>query len=153
METKVLFKDLPNLGYIKDVDMNKRYVTGYLSTWGEYIRQLWNNAVIPELEYLKDDLNKVAAQYNKAAGTTLKFDYCLDDIPELQADIATQAAALAQAWWLTPDERREAMGFEETELPEMQLYYMPMGLIPTSEMTTPPSDEEVSKFYNGKNRY
>ena len=35
METKVLFKDLPNLGYIKDVDMNKRYVTGYLSTWGE----------------------------------------------------------------------------------------------------------------------
>lgn len=35
METKVLFKDLPNLGYIKDVDMSKRYVTGYLSTWGE----------------------------------------------------------------------------------------------------------------------
>lgn len=150
---KLSLRDYCNIYNVPSALMNDNEYATQSANSREYIRQLWNNAVIPELEYLKDDLNKVAAQYNKAAGTTLKFDYCLDDIPELQADIATQAAALAQAWWLTPDERREAMGFEETELPEMQLYYMPMGLIPTSEMTTPPSDEEVSKFYNGKNQY
>ena len=107
----------------------------------EAVKALWNSAVIPELEYLKEDLNRIAAVYNKAAMTSCVFDYDLSDIPELQDYKSVQATGLSAAHWMTQNERRQAMGLEPIEgLDELLI---PMGLIPMSEMMQPTDQTDI----------
>jgi hypothetical protein len=37
---------------------------------------------------------------------------------------------LGQAWWVTPNEKRQAMFYGESESPLMDEYYMPANLMP-----------------------
>ena len=149
---KLTKADYCNIYNVPLVLMNDNSAATY-NNMAEAVKMLWNNAVIPELEYLKDSLNKVAEQYNKAANTTLAFDFILDDIPELQTDKGVQAQSLSTAWWLTPNQRLVAMGFDPDPNPLMDMRFVPMGLIPLDELMTAPTPDEVAKFYNGKNRY
>lgn len=146
---KLSLRDYCNIYGVPSALMNDNEYATQSANAREYQRQLWNNAIIPELEMLKEDFNKLCGVYNKLTGQDLYFDYCLDDIPELQTDNSTQAAALAQAWWLTPDEKREAMGKEETNLPEMQTIYAPMGTVPLSEISNEQTPEDEAKALNG----
>jgi len=113
----------------------------------EFMRMLWNNAVIPELETFKDDMNRITAQYNSVTGESIEICYDLSDIPELQVDYATQSQALANAWWMTPNQRRVAMGLPELEDELMNIVYVPMGLVPLDELTAP-TEEQVKAFYD-----
>lgn len=146
---KLSLRDYCNIYDVPSALMNDNEYATQSANAREYTRMLWNGAVIPALEMLKEDLNCVADKDNKITGQDLYFDYCLDDIPELQTDNSTQAAALAQAWWLTPDEKREAMGKEETNLPEMQTIYAPMGTVPLSDISNEQTPEDEAKALNG----
>jgi len=85
-------------------------------------------------------------------GEKLFYEYDLSDISELNDDKSVQAQSLSTAWWLTPNQRLVAMGFEpDIENPSMNKIWLPMGLVPmdaaadTSD-TTDIANEE--KFYN-----
>jgi HK97 family phage portal protein len=133
---KMSLRDYCNIYNVPVVLLNDNSSSTYNNV-KEATKALWNNAVIPELEYLKEDLNKLCAVYNKIAGTDIYFDYCLDNIPELQEDRSAMAASMSAAWWLTPDEKREAMDLQAIGTPEMQTIYAPMGIVPLIEVNTP----------------
>jgi len=62
---------------------------------------------------------------------------------------------MAQAWWLTPNEKRAAMSFgTDEENPILDDYYIPANLIPASgndiDLEDPQpaqNDEEVEKMF------
>lgn len=137
---KLSLRDYCNIYGVPSALMNDNQYATQSANAREYMRQLWNNAIIPELERTKDDLNKIAARYSAATNTIQYFDYNLSDIPELQIDIATMSAALMQNWGLTPNQRNEIMGLPRTDDPLMDQIYMPMGMIPLSEV----GGEEIS---------
>lgn len=142
---KLSLRDYCNIYGVPSALMNDNEYATQSANAREYQRQLWNNAIIPELEMFKEDINKVADMYNKVTGQQVYFDYCLDDIPELQEDKATQATALNSAWWLTPNERREAMGVEEVEDPMLNEIFIPMGITPLTDINIePPLDDGTS---------
>jgi len=145
---KLSLRDYCNIFGVPSALMNDNEYATQSANSREYQRQLWNNAIIPELEMLKEDLNKVAAIYNKATGQDLYFEYELDDIPELQEDMTTQASGLSQAWWMTINERRESMGLERLEM-DGDVVMAPMGIAPLMDMTEPQETPELDKQLNG----
>lgn len=145
---KLSLRDYCNIYGVPSALMNDNQYATQSANAREYQRQLWNNAIIPELEMMKEDLNKVAMMYNRAAGTDLYYDFCIDDIPELQADTTTQAAGLSQAWWMTVNERREAMGLEELEM-DGDVLFAPMGLVPLMDLTEPLPEQDENKALDG----
>lgn len=147
---KMSLRDYCNIYNVPVVLLNDNSTSTYNNV-KEATKALWNNAVIPELEYLKEDLNKIAAVYNKVTSQDLYFDYCLDDIPELQDDKTAMVQGLSAAWWMTPNEKREAMDSEKIEMPEMDIIYAPMGITPLATINEPTDTVtpiEEQKFYD-----
>ena len=139
---KLSLRDYCNIYGVPSALLNDNEYATQSANAREYQRQLWNNAIIPELEMLKEDLNKVCAKYNKATNQDLYFDYCLDDIPELQTDKTTQAQGLSQAWWMTVNERREAMGLEPIPI-DGDTVMAPMGIAPLMDVTEPLDNKQL----------
>lgn len=142
---KLSLRDYCNIYGVPSALMNDNQYATQSANNREFMRQLWNNAVIPELERTKDALNKIAQKYNQATGKIELFDYDLSDIPELQADIATMSGALNSAWWLTPNQRLAAMNLPESENPLMNDVYMPMGMVSISDMGMEDESDEALK--------
>jgi hypothetical protein len=55
--------------------------------------------------------------FNDRIRRTVEID--LSNIPALQQDMKTQAEALDRMWWITPNEKRDIMDFEELADPLM----------------------------------
>ena len=146
---KLTLRDFCNIYNVPSVLMNDPASSTY-NNMKEAVKSLWNNAVIPELEYLKEDLNKIAVIYNKIDGTELFYDYDLSNIPELQEDNSVMSQSLSTAWWLTPNQRLAIMGQEQVDNPVMNQIFVPMGLIPMSEFMNPPESniDTANKYLN-----
>jgi len=145
---KLSLRDYCNIFGVPSALMNDNQYATQSANAREYQRQLWNNAIIPELEMLKEDLNKVCDMYNAATGQNVYFEYELDDIPELQEDVTIQAAGLSQAWWMTINERREAMGLDKIEI-DGDVIMAPMGIAPLMDVTQPIESPELDKALHG----
>lgn len=149
---KLSLRDYCNIYGVPSALMNDNQYATQSANAREYQRQLWNNAVIPELERAKDDLNKIAARHSSATGTPQFFNYDISDIPELQADNTLMSQSLSTAWWLTPNQRLQAMGLPVSENPLMDQIYMPMGVLPIDEVANPDSMiDEANKALDKNN--
>jgi phage portal protein BeeE len=91
-------------------------------------KALYQNAVIPELIKIRDELNRwLVPQY----GADLYFDFDFTGISEMQEEIEKLVSQLSAAWWVTPNEKREAMSYGKDETnPFMDDYYIPSNLMP-----------------------
>lgn len=122
-------KDLCNIYNVPAVLLNNTESSTYNNV-KEAKKALYQNCVIPELNKICDELNRwLAPKYGEKI--CIEFDYSV--IPELQEETEKVVGQMAQAWWLTPNEKREAMSFgtdEENEL--LNDYYIPANLIPAS---------------------
>lgn len=145
---KLSLRDYCNIYGVPSALMNDNEYATQSANAREYQRQLWNNAIIPELEMLKEDLNKVCKMYNDVTGQQVYFEYELHDIPELQEDITIQAAGLSSAWWMTINERREAMGLDKIEM-DGDVIMAPMGIAPLMDVTDPIETPELDKSLHG----
>ena len=93
-------------------------------------RAIWANAVIPALTQFRDSFNAfIKGRYDQ----DIYIDFDQSVIPELQEDLQTQVAQLAGAWWLTPNQRLEIMGWDVSTEPLMDIQWIPAGLIPINE--------------------
>jgi len=90
---------------------------------------LVTDAVLPIMEKIKDGLNR----FLNTAEQGLLIDYDLQAFAELQDDMATQVASLSQAWWLTGNEKRIAMGKQPIDDEIMDEVLLPSGYIPMSD--------------------
>jgi len=93
-------------------------------------RAIWANAVIPALTQMRDAFNAfIKGKYDQ----DIYIDFDQSVIPELQEDLATQVTGLQNAWWLTPNQRLEIMGWDQSTEPLMNIQWIPAGLIPINE--------------------
>lgn len=94
------------------------------------LRDLVTNTVVPMLGQLRDELNKWLIP-NVGKGDEF-IDFDVTALPELQKDIEKLVAQLAQAYWLTLDEKRVAMNYEPLG-GEFDKAYINSGLTPIEE--------------------
>jgi len=91
-----------------------------LDNYKEARKAIYTDCVIPFFDRL---IPKMNSWLMPAYGGTLDFDISV--ITELNADIQALTTALTPAWWMTGNERREAMGMEESDDPMMNTILYP----------------------------
>ena len=74
------------------------------------MRDLITNTIAPLCAELRDELN---AWLVPRFGENVYIDFDISALPELQSDMEKMVGQLKQADWLTFDEKRTAMGYEE----------------------------------------
>lgn len=120
-------KDLCNI-YNVPVQLLNNTDSSTYNNMKEAKKALYQNAVIPELVKVRDELNRwLAPQYGP--NICIEFDFSM--IPELSEDADKVVDQLSKAWWITPNEKREMMSFgidEENE--QLNDYFVPANLIP-----------------------
>lgn len=94
-------------------------------------KQLITQAVLPALVDLRDDWNQIAAMY----GEEIYVDFDASFFPELKVDMAKVAATMAQCYWLTLQEKRDAMDYDDDESePMLKQYLIPNNLTPINNL-------------------
>lgn len=101
---------------------------------------VYTNAVLPALNQFRDALN----QFILPRYPGIYVDYDASMISELQDDLQLMTTALAGAWWITPEERRDIMNFPADDTnPLLKDYWIPAGLVPMSASTV--TDEQLEE--------
>jgi HK97 family phage portal protein len=120
-------KDLCNIYNIPVQLLNNTDASTY-NNQKEAKKALYQNAVIPELIKIRDESNRwLVPQY----GADLYLDFDFTAISELQEEVDKLVTQMAQAWWITPNEKREAMNYgKDDQNPFMDDYYIPSNLMP-----------------------
>lgn len=93
----------------------------------------YRNAIIPEVQQFCTDFNRWIADTYK--GEWLDFD--TSGVECLQADNQAMATWLSLAWWLTPNQKLDIQGYEQSTDPEMDKIYIPAGNIPLIDQAIP----------------
>lgn len=142
-------KDLCNIYNVPVQLLNNTDSASY-NNMKEAKKALYQNAVIPELLKIKDELNRWLAP---KFGDKLCIEFDFSVIPELQEETDKVVDQLTKAWWLTPNEKRAAMNYGKDEQTEqLDDYYIPANLIPVQsndvEMPVEDIDIDVNKFLN-----
>lgn len=124
-------KDLCNI-YSVPVQLLNNTESSTYNNMKEAKKALYQNAVIPELIKIREELNRwLTPQY----GSNLYIDFDFSVIPELQEEMDKVVQQMSAAWWLTPNEKRAAMSYgldEDSKF--MDDYYFPANLIPTENI-------------------
>lgn len=99
----------------------------------EWQQKNWvSNRIIPASTELDDELNRVLLRAFALEGKfIIQCDY--SQLPEMQADMKALTEWLRDAWWLTPNEKRELMGYEVSDHPLMEEFWVPSNLTPMSQ--------------------
>ena len=142
-------KDLCNIYNVPVQLLNNTDSASY-NNMKEAKKALYQNAVIPELLKIKDELNRWLAP---KFGDKLCIEFDFSVIPELQEETDKVVDQLTKAWWLTPNEKRAAMNYgKDDETSQLDDYYIPANLIPVQsndvEMPVENIDVDVNKFLN-----
>ena len=120
-------KDLCNI-YNVPVQLLNNTDSSTYNNMKEAKKALYQNAVIPELVKVRDELNRwLAPQY----GPNICIDYDFSMIPEMAEDTDKVVDQLSKAWWITPNEKREMMSYGiDEENDQLNDYFVPANLIP-----------------------
>ena len=122
-------KDICNIFNVPVQLLNNTEASTY-NNMKEAKKALYQNAVIPELVKLRDELNRwLVPMY----GDNLYLDFDFTSIPELQEENDKVVQQLSSAWWITPNEKRAVMNYgKDEDTPAMDDYYIPSNLLPVS---------------------
>lgn len=120
-------KDLCNVYNVPVQLLNNTDSTTY-NNMKEAKKALYQNAVIPELIKIRDELNRwLIPKY----GDKLYLDFDFSVIPELQEETDKIVDQMSKSWWLTPNEKRAAMSYGvNDEDSALNNYYIPANLLP-----------------------
>lgn len=145
-------KDLCNIYNVPVQLLNNTDSASY-NNMKEAKKALYQNAVIPELLKIKDELNRWLAP---KFGDKLCIEFDFSVIPELQEETDKVVDQLTKAWWLTPNEKRAAMSYgKDEQTTQLDDYFIPANLIPIQsndiEMPVENIDVDVNKFLNTEN--
>lgn len=99
-------------------------------------KQLIYNAVMPNLRKVKDAVNAfVCEPYKKAFGKQYYFDYDISSFQEMQEDQQRLTEWLEKSWWINPNEKRRAQGYDELQDENMNKVYAPANIVPLEELS------------------
>lgn len=117
-------KDICNVYGVPIELMNNTDSTTY-NNKNEAKKALYQNAIIPKLIQFRDEFNRWAVQ---KYGDDLYFDFDFSAVPELQEDYEKLSNIVDKAWYLTPNEKRIAMGYDVIEDETMNEILAPINL-------------------------
>ena len=124
-------KDLCNLYGVPVQLLNNTDSTTY-DNYRIARKVLFTNAVIPELNKIRDELNRWLVPL---FGENLYFDFDYSAIPELMPEQQQLIDNLSKSYWLTSNEKREASGYGiDEDNPIMDDYLVPAGMMPISDL-------------------
>jgi len=134
-------KDLCNI-YNVPVQLLNNTDTSTYNNVKEFKKSLYQNAVIPEMIKIRDELNRFLTP---KFGNNLYIDFDFSVIPELQEEMDKVVDQMSKAWWITPNEKRSAMSFGvDDENEQMDKYYIPANLLPLSNEIEIPQPLELN---------
>lgn len=100
------------------------------------IKDWLTNSVIPAACSLRDEMNRgLLPAFNMPAGTIIDND--ISDIPELQEDLGKMVTWMALMPWMTPNEKREYLGEEQSTEDGMDEVWIPNNLVKLSDAGMP----------------
>lgn len=110
-------------------------------------KEMLTQVVLPELVLIRDALNKF---FGVEMGKDFYIDFDITVFPELQEDMKELSAILSQSWWITPNEKRQAMRYDTVQDDTMNAIYIPAGYLPIDELTMlqNPRDAQQQGDYN-----
>lgn len=110
-------------------------------------KEMLTQVVLPELVAIRDALNRFFAT---EMGSEYYIDFDLTIFPELQEDMKELSAILSQSWWITPNEKRQAMRYDTIQDDVMNEIFIPAGYLPIDELTMlqDPRDAQQQSDYN-----
>ncbi len=104
--------------------------TSSYNNYQNAMRDLMTNTVIPTCASLRDELNKWLVP---RFGEDVYIDFDITALPEMQQDMERMSRILRDANWLTYDEKRAAMNYEELG-GAYATSYVSNGLIPLEQV-------------------
>jgi HK97 family phage portal protein len=113
------------------------------NNYANAMRDLITNTIVPLCCELRDELNMWLVP---RFGENVYIDFDISALPELQSDMEKLVQQLKVADWLTFDEKRSAMGYEE-KMGAYEYSYVNQGLIPLEQVMmdlTPSNDQSGS---------
>lgn len=112
------------------------------NNYREAKKQFYLEAVFPELISLRDELNR---WLSPSYGKQYYIDFDFTAVPELQEDMEKVTRQLSLAWWISPNEKREAMKYEPRDEKEMDDIYILANFLPLSDGVTTREQGAVSQ--------
>jgi HK97 family phage portal protein len=127
---KMTLRDLCNVFNMPSVLMNDAEHSTYNNV-KEARKDLISQVVLPLLNRFISQVEvKILPLYEKKDKADYYLQIDTDGFEELNADLAQLSTTLAASWWLTPNERREVMGYDKAEDEAMDKIYIPTGTTP-----------------------
>lgn len=95
-------------------------------------RDLITSLILPDACKFRDEMNRVLLPIFYPDPVTRKrmtHDVDVTDLPELQEDMSAKVVSLQQAYWLSPNQKLQAMGEEMSSDPLMDKIWIPNNLV------------------------
>jgi len=105
--------------------------TSSYNNYQNAMRDLMTNTIVPVCCSLRDELNKWLVP---RFGENVYIDFDISALPELQQDLERMSRILRDAYWLTLDEKRAAMNYEEKG-GIFDAAYVNQSLVPLDQIT------------------
>lgn len=99
------------------------------------MKSLLTNKILPLASSFRDEENRVLIPAFGLDPNKITTDVDATMIPELSEDMAALTVQLSQSTWLTPNEKREAVGEEPDEDPSMDKHYIQNNYVAIEDLT------------------
>jgi HK97 family phage portal protein len=110
----------------------------------ELRKDLFTNAVLPQVKRLEDGLNMQVVQDIRTTGVVC---YDISDVQELQVDLKSVAEGLAASPVMRPNDVLEKLGFNRDDNPDMDKWFIKNGYTPIEDMASPAPLPNVAGDY------
>lgn len=140
---QIPFKKLCNAFGTSDILFNSDSASTE-SNVKEMTKRTYTNTILPNIHRINDGLSWLLGLARK--GIVIKED--ISEIPELQDDMKMLVDTLNTAWWLTPNQRLEAMKYDRRDNPIFDEPWIPGGLSPLSDLEMGGDVEDLDGDYN-----
>lgn len=123
---KASIRDLCNVYNVPVQLLNNTDASTY-NNMKEAKKALYQNAVIPHLIKIREELNRWLVP---KFGENLYLDFDFTVIPELQEETEKIVDQMAKSWWITPNEKRQAMSYgTDEDCEDFDDYFVPINLM------------------------
>lgn len=114
----------------------------------ENAKKNWvNDSIIPASKELDDLLNlKLLPAFGLLGKAKIIADFT--ELPEMQQDMATMVSALSSAWWITPNQKLIAQGYEARPESEFNEPWIAGGARPLSKVIQGLEDDGFEEIDN-----
>jgi HK97 family phage portal protein len=116
----------------------------------EAIKYLVTNSIYPDLVMKREFFNNWFLPI-KMGRPDLVADFDITELPEMQEDMSKLVQSVKDAWWITPNEKRTVMKYDDLPSDEMNQVYIPTGYMPIEDAAIGGDEVDITEDYQQPN--